>query len=152
MREWLRRRVPWAIICGFIRKDAVALISLMLALTSIIYGSWRDEQTERNRNIRSATFEILTKLADFERIVFLAHYDRDMANGNPRVGWTDVIVIHDLAQVAPAPLETKAAMLREAWHDNWERLGTEDETSVDHIEAAIEDLRSASVNTLRSLK
>jgi hypothetical protein len=135
-----------------IREDAIALISLLLALTSVIYGTWRDEQTERNRNIRAATFQILTKLADFERTVFLAHYDRDMANGNPRIGWTDVIVIHDLASVAPAPLETKASLLREAWRDNWEHLDSEDDTSVDHIEAAIEDLRGAAVNTLRSLR
>ena len=55
---------------------------------------------------------MLTRLADFERIVFLAHYDRDRANGNPRVGWTDVIVIHDLASVAPADTRTTAASER----------------------------------------
>ena len=135
-----------------IRDNAIAFISLLLALTSVIYGTWRDERTERNRNIRAATFQILTKLADFERVVFLAHYDRDLANGNPRIGWTDVIVIHDLATVAPPPLEAKAATLRQAWRANWERLGSEDETPVEQIEAAIEDLRSSAVNTLRSLR
>ncbi len=114
--------------------------------------TWREEHTERNRNIRSATFEILTKLADFERIVFLAHYDRDHANGNPRIGWTDVIVIHDLAAVAPEPLESKATKLRQVWQDNWERLDSEDDAAVKSIEAAVEDLRVATLNTLRSLK
>ena len=103
MRWWIRARAPMKNLCGQVRSNAIALISLLLALTSVTYGTWRDERTERNRNIRSATFQILTKLADFERIVFLAHYDRDRANGNPRIGWTDVIVIHDLATVAPAP-------------------------------------------------
>ena len=152
MRRWVRSRFPWTTICGQVRNNALALISLLLALTSVTYGTWRDERTERNRNIRAATFQILTELADFERIVFLAHYDRDQANGNPRIGWTDVIVIHDLATVSPAPLESKASALREVWRDNWERLGSEDETPVDHIEAAVEDLRRATLTTLRSLR
>jgi hypothetical protein len=135
-----------------VRSNAIAFVSLLLALSSVSYGTWRDEHTERNRNIRSAAFEILTKLADFERVVFLAHYDRDHANGNPRIGWTDVIVIHDLAAVAPDPLESKASKLTEVWQNNWERLDGEDDTAVEHIEAAVEDLRLATVTTLRSLK
>jgi CBS domain-containing protein len=31
------------------------------------YNTWRNESTERNRNIRTATFEILTKLGELER-------------------------------------------------------------------------------------
>lgn len=152
MRWWIRARAPMKNLCGQVRSNAIALISLLLALTSVTYGTWRDERTERNRNIRSATFQILTKLADFERIVFLAHYDRDKANGNPRIGWTDVIVIHDLSTVAPAPLESKASKLTEVWRNNWERLDSEDETSVEHIESAVEDLRLATLTTLRSLR
>jgi hypothetical protein len=135
-----------------LRSNALALISLSVALFSVSHNTWRNERTEYNRNIRAANFEILTKLADFERIVFLAHYDRDLANGNPRIGWTDVIVIHDLASVAPAPLEAKAARLSEVWRDNWEQLGKQDESSVDRIEAAVEDLRHATLDTLRALR
>jgi hypothetical protein len=135
-----------------IRRHALALISLGVALTSVSYNTWRNERTEYNRNVRAATFQILTKLAEFERTVFLAQYDRDTHEGNPRIGWTDVIVIHDLASVAPAPLELKAAALRVAWRDHWEHLGEEDESAVNHIDAAIEDLRQATLHTLRDLR
>jgi len=148
----VRSNNPWAVIRGQVRHHALALISLSVALSSVSYNTWRNERTEHNRNVRAATFEMLTKLADFERTVFLAQYDRDPANGNPRIGWTDVIVIHDLASVAPAPLESKAAQLREVWRDNWEHLGGADESSVDHIDAAVEDLRQATLVTLRSLR
>ena len=77
MRWWIRVEAALADIRGQLRNNAIALISLLVALTSVSYSTWRDERTEHNRNIRSATFQILTKLADFERIVFLAHYDRD---------------------------------------------------------------------------
>ncbi len=152
MRGWARTKNAWTVIRGQVRSNAIALVSLVLALFSVSYGTWRDERTEHNRNIRAATFEMLTKLSDFERTVFLAHYDRDSASGSPRIGWTDVIVIHDLATVAPPPLESKAATLRDVWRDNWERLGSEDETSVEHIEVAAEDLRQATLSTLRGLK
>jgi hypothetical protein len=148
----IRAKVPVPSIRGQIRDNAIALISLLVALTSVSYSTWRDERTERNQNIRSATFQILTKLADFERIVFLAHYDRDHANGSPRIGWTDVIVIHDLSTVAPAPLESKASELTEVWQNNWEGLDSDSETSVERIEAAVEQMRSATLATLRSLR
>jgi hypothetical protein len=106
-----------------VRNNSVALISLFIALSSLGYNTWRNERTERNRNIRTATFEILTKLAEFERVVFLAHYDKDRAMGNPRIGWTYVIVIHDLSEVVPGAIEPKASELRAIWNDNWEGLG-----------------------------
>jgi len=67
-----------------LRNNAVALTSLFIALSSLGYNTWRNERTEHNRNSRTAAFEILTKLAEFERVVFLAHYDRDKNNGNDR--------------------------------------------------------------------
>ena len=151
MRGELRTQSFWSAMRTQIRSNALALISLGVALISVSYNTWRNERTEHNRNVRAATFQILTKLADFERVVFLAQYDRDRALGNPRIGWTDVIVIHDLASVAPAPLESKAARLREIWRANWEHLGEDDESSVDRIEAAVEELRQAAINALRGL-
>jgi hypothetical protein len=152
MRGWDRARRQWGAMRGQLRNNALALISLSVALFSVSHNTWRNERSEYNRNVRAANFEILTKLADFERIVFLAQYDRDLANGNPRIGWTDVIVIHDLASVAPPPLDAKATRLREVWRENWEQLGNGDESPVDHIEAAVEDLREATLSTLRALR
>ena len=135
-----------------LRNNAVALISLFVALSSLGYNTWRNEHTEHNRNTRTAAFEILTKLAEFERVVFLAHYDKDRAMGNPRVGWTYVIVIHDLSEVVPGSIEPKAGELRAIWKENWEGLGSDDDTAIDRIEAGIEGLRAATLDTLRSLR
>ena len=86
-----------------LRDNAVALISLAVALTSLSYNTWRNERTEHNRNVRTATFELLTRLADLERVVFLAQYDHDASGGNPRTGWVYVLVIRDLSMLAPPP-------------------------------------------------
>lgn len=135
-----------------LRSNAVALISPVIALTSLGYNTWRNERTEHNRNIRTATFEILTKLAEFERVVFLAHYDRDKNNGNPRIGWTYVIVIDDLASVVPDPVGAKAHELRKTWGENWETLADDGDDAVDRVETAIANVRDAALATLRSLR
>jgi len=135
-----------------LRNNSVALISLVVALTSLAYNTWRNERTEHNRNIRTATFEVLTKLAEFERVVFLAQYDRDAHGGSPRTGWTYVLVIRDLSALVPAPVPARAEELQTAWADNWEALGKDDETAVNHIDEAIGRLREASLATLMSLR
>jgi hypothetical protein len=135
-----------------VRNNAVALISLAVALSSLGYNTWRNEQTERNRNVRTAAFDILTKLAEFERVVFLAQYDRDPSGGNPRTGWTYVIVIRDLSDVMPQQVTLQAADLQKVWGQNWETLGKDDETAVNRIDDAITKLREATLRTLHSLQ
>jgi hypothetical protein len=135
-----------------VRNNAVALISLVVALGSLGYNTWRNERTEHNRNIRTATFELLTKLAELERVVFLAQYDHDAAGGNPRTGWTYVLVIRDLAAVVPGPVSMQATQLQGVWASHWEDLGKSDESAAVRIDDAIEKLREASLSTLRSLR
>ncbi len=135
-----------------LRNNAVALISLVVALGSLSYNTWRNERTEHNRNTRTATFELLTRLAELERVVFLAQYDHDAAGGNPRTGWTYVLVIRDLAAVVPGPVSTQATQLQNVWAANWEGLGKSDESAAVRIDDAIGALREASLSTLRSLR
>ncbi len=135
-----------------LRNNAVALISLVVALSSLTYNTWRNERTEHNRNIRTATFEVLTKLAELERVVFLEQYDRDASGGSPRTGWTYVLVIRDLSAVVPAPVPARAAELQAAWSDNWSGLGKDDESAVNRIDDAIGRLREAALATLKSLR
>ncbi len=47
-----------------LRDNAVALISLVVALGSLAYNTWRNERTEHNRNVRTAAFELLTRVAE----------------------------------------------------------------------------------------
>ena len=92
-----------------LRDNAVAITSLIVALTALGYNTWRNERTEHNRNVRTAAFEVLTRLAELERVVFLAQYDHDTKAGSPRAGWTYVLAIRDLAGLEPQPLPARAA-------------------------------------------
>jgi len=135
-----------------LRNNAVALISLTVAISSLAYNTWRNERTEHNRNVRTAAFELLMRAADLERVTFLAQYDRDRSAGSPRAGWTDVLAIRDLSVLVPGEVPARASELLKAWSDNWEGLGRDDETAVNRIDDAIGNVRTASLATLRALR
>jgi len=135
-----------------LRRNAVALISLFIAISSLSYNTWRNEQTEDNRNQRVAAFEILMKLGELQQLVFHHHYDQDVSNkGNPRTGWTYVLTVRDLSRVLHPPLPAAADRLLDSWDGNWQQMGREQE-SLDAILAAIEHVRGQTLALLGSLQ
>jgi hypothetical protein len=134
-----------------LRRNAVALISLVVALSALGYNTWRNEQSEENRNYRQAAFEILLKLNELQQVVFHRRYDRDDTDkGNPRLGWTIVLTIQDLSQLLDPPLPGMAAGLQATWRDSWEDLG-EDQASVDAVLESVDGVRDETLRLLRSL-
>lgn len=135
-----------------LQRNAVALISIFIAVSSLSYNTWRNEKTEDNRNQRVAAFEILMKLGELQQVVFHHHYDQDFENrGNPRTGWTYVLVIRDLSRVLPAETHPVTDQLLETWSDNWEGL-EDDKSAVDAILAGVEDTRVTMLALLQSLE
>lgn len=134
-----------------IKQNLLAIISLVVALSALSYNTWRNELTEQNRNIRAAGFEVLVHLSRLQRIAYLAHYDKDRQNGNPRSGWTEVLVLRDFCNLMPEPLPTSAQNLFIAWRDNWAELET-DEIAVAIIDNAINDMRKEVAKSLNRLK
>jgi hypothetical protein len=57
-----------------IRDNLIALISVVIALSALGYNTWRNERTERNRNVRVAGIEILREIGSLQQIIFYAHY------------------------------------------------------------------------------
>ena len=135
-----------------IRRNAVALISLVVALSALGYNTWRNEKSEENRNHRQAAFEILLKLNQLQQVVFHRRYDNDDTDkGNPRVGWTIVLTIRDLSQLLDPPLPGMAGGLQAVWSDNWEDLG-DDQASVDAVLENVDGMRDETLRLLLSLE
>jgi hypothetical protein len=135
-----------------VRRNAVALISLVIALSTLSYSTWRNETSEENRNHRMAAFEILLKLNEFQQVVFHHRYDQDLTEkGNPRLGWTYVLTIRDLSQVLNAPLPEEASKLVQVWNDNWAELSVEQE-NVDRVLASVDEMREKTLELLKSLE
>ena len=138
-------------IQGQLRRNAVAIISLVIALSGLAYNTWRNELTEENRNIRQSGFELLVRLADFQRVVFLAHYDGNHQEANPRIGWAHVIAMQDFAELMGPEVAVRVDHLREVWQVRWTELGKQDKAEAEldqamnelrhEIRARLEDLR-----------
>ena len=134
-----------------VRRNAVALISLVVALSSLGYNTWRNELTEANRNQRQSAFEILLKLGELQQVVFHSHYDRDTVDkGNPRTGWAYVLTVNDLSHVLVPPMPDKAERLQTVWSEHWSRLGGEQD-SADAILAEIDEVREETLRQLHGL-
>ena len=133
-----------------IRQHSVAIISLFVALSSLSYNTWRNEQTEANRNVRTAGIELLLKLGELEQVVFFSHYDKDEQRGNPRVGWAYVLTIKDLATLTQEPAVSSAEKLLLAWSEHWPGLGNRDE-SAQAISTSIETIRRDALHVMASL-
>lgn len=134
-----------------VRRNSVALISLVVAVTSLSYNTWRNEATEHNRNQRIAAFEIILKLGELQQVVFHVHYDKDLNKGNPRIGWAYVLTINDLSQVLPKPVQNSTKELLQVWSENWEDLPASKE-SLTPIMRTLDTVRDQTLALLHSLE
>ena len=135
-----------------IQRNSVALISLVIAVTSLSYNTWRNELTEDNRNQRLAAFEVLLKLNELQQVIFHHRFDNDIKDkGNPRTGWTYILTIQDLSQVLQQPVQRSTKQLFEAWSQEWETL-TLNERSYEIINNSIDNVRKNTLDVLRSLE
>lgn len=133
-----------------LRNNVVALVSLAIALTALVYTTWRNQRTEQNRNVREAGFHLLAELGSFQQLIFYAQYAKDDPRGELRMGWADTLNIQDLAALMPAQVGRDAGLLREAWQAGAEGLGESDE-DFRRIDGAIDRLRQTTLTALREL-
>ncbi len=104
-----------------IHTNAVALISLFIAVSSLAYNTWRNETSEEQRNIRHAAFRVLENLGELQQVVDFRYYylpfdesgDRE---GDLRIrGFGNAAMIHDLMMLMPAPAPEAGVNLHQLW-------------------------------------
>src|SRR5579862_4333579 len=105
-----------------ITNNLIAIISLFIAITALYYNTWRNEQTEKNRNIRTAAFEVLKELGDLQAIINYAHFQPKTADGNPYLGWGYIAMVNDLSELLPPPVPKNIQTLTQAWNKNWMKI------------------------------
>ncbi len=130
---------------------ASLVFSVLFALAGFTYNVWRMEVTEENSNIRTACFEMLLTLSEFEQLLYVAHYDGDLREGSPRKGWVRVNLVEDLSVLAGRTVEARARGLKAVWGASWAEIATERE-AVDRVVQAIDGVRAEIKRVLRSLE
>ncbi len=135
-----------------LRRNTVALISLVVAVTGLTYNTWRNEKTEENRSQREAAFEVLLLLAELDESVNLAHYDRD--DGSPadlKRGWALVNTIDVLTAIMGEPMPQSGDRLLATWEAQSNSLGGDSDAPVEAIRIEIDRLQTETVALVRSL-
>ena len=148
-----------------IRRNAVALISLALAITSLSYAAWRGETSEVQRNHREGAFRILVEIGELREVVlhrsyFLPRVEQPVRSSVPEpsnwiMGWGKAMMIRDLASVLPEPLPERGRQLFESWEASASKLHAEDrelrQRATDDVLDRLDQLRDATVQLIHDL-
>jgi hypothetical protein len=102
-----------------LRNNAVALISLSVAIVALGYNTWRNETTEEQRNVRHAAFRVLESLGELQEIVDARYYYLPFEPG---------AADRDLTGLMPPPADASGAALHALWLEEFSQLHRLDES------------------------
>jgi hypothetical protein len=134
-----------------LRRNSLALLSLLVALSALSYNTWRNESTEKNRNIRAAEFEMLKNLGELQQIIDYAHFRHDQQRGDVTLGLSRILLIHDLSMLTPRPVADSAETLLASWRANGDKLDSSLEAASVLSEQVLETRRVV-LDSLRGLR
>ena len=135
-----------------VRRHAVALISLAVALFGTSYNTWRNQTTEAHRNVRAAGFMVLDALGQLQEITDRRFYGGDHSDANRISGWGKVTVVRDMAPLVSAQTNAQAHALFEAWQANVDKLDASDDEQVEkNVAHAITGVREQVLQELSDL-
>lgn len=134
-----------------LKSNIIALISIVIAITSLSYNTWRNEQTEYNRNVRTSSFEILMSLAELQLLTDYAFYSDDTDKHDPIKGWSHILYIDSLAETVNPAVKKNVEVLHTNWQENWQKMHEQEESLV-NITHAIDNTRQSVLMTLKDLQ
>lgn len=146
------------------KRHSVALISLVVAVVSLGYNTWRNETSELHRNWRQASFEITMEVNELQQIVLYRRYFHGR-DDHPFVplrdaetwigGWGKATSIRDLTSLLPDPLPQRGRALFETWQKNAGGLEAGGREAADAEQAlldALDDTRQSVLDLIEQLR
>ena len=104
-----------------LKNNWLSLLSLAVALSALFYNTWRNEQTELNRNYRASGFEIVREIAKLQLLVDQTFYAPE-SNNNAIEGWTRINFIQSLSAIMSSSVKQRADDLKLVWSEQWQQL------------------------------
>ncbi|MDT8449969.1 MAG: hypothetical protein RQ847_07315 [Wenzhouxiangellaceae bacterium] len=155
-----------------VNNHSVALISLVVAIISLGYNTWRNETTEMQRNWRQASFQVLIEVGELNQIVLYRRYFHAPAGSEPDAtgrtlnriqdaqswvaGWGKAAMIRDLTSIMPEPLPARGQELFDTWQTHGGELDAGDpqarQIASETLLAAIEKMRGSMVKFVNELR
>lgn len=135
-----------------IRRNAVALISLTVALAGLSYNTWRNETTERHRNVRQGAFVMLEQLGQLQQLVDQRFYAEKRDDVNLIGCWGKVTLLRDMSPLVSKETASRSSALFEAWRSHLPALDQGDAAAEAAIAKAIAANRDQLVVELSALR
>ena len=140
------------VISEQLRTNAVAIISLVVALSGLGYNTWRNESTESNKNIREAGFFMMRELTELQEVVLYARFDSDDDRGDIKSGWSHVLAVKDISYAMPESVQKDAAALSVIWQTNSHGITSDQDDSYQQIDQAIDKVKKQIVSAINDLE
>lgn len=150
-----------------LKRNSVAYFSLLIAISTLAYNTWRNEKTEEQRSVRHAAFVVLENLGEMQEIVDTRYYFlpfmEDMSN-EPQLrlrGFGSAAMSRDLMNLMPAPAPEAGAELHAVWVKQFlklDKLGADGSHSEaanqaeEQLREALSEARSAVLEVLQNLE
>ncbi|MEM9531201.1 MAG: hypothetical protein AAGA23_09790 [Pseudomonadota bacterium] len=139
-----------------IQRNAVALISLAIAVCSLSYNTWRNETSEHQRNLRHAAFEMVEHLERFQSMVSAMVYASPRRTELLFDAWGEAKALETLATLMPAPASAASKELIQVWDRHAHVVSGDDAAqarkSDEAVAAAVEQARLALLEVILSLE
>ncbi len=135
-----------------IRRNAVALISLAVALFGTSYNTWRNQTTEAHRNVREASFKLLEACGELQQLVQHRYYGGDHSPMNWIAGWGKATLIRDMAPLVSPAVQARADKLFAVWKENAGELDSGRGDSEKAVESALDEVADATRAELLALR
>ena len=123
-----------------LRRNAVALISLTVAIFSTSYNTWRNQTTESHRNVREASFKLLEECGELQQLTHHRYYGGDHSQMNWIAGWGKATLIRDMSPLVSPAVQARADKLFAAWKENASELERGEGNSEQAIESALDEV------------
>lgn len=133
------------------RQQWLALFSLAVALFGLGYNTYRNETTERQRNVREAGFYLLQEASELQQLADTRFFGRDLSAHNRIAIWSRINTARDIAGLVSASAETRAASLHQTWTLQESAFESGDSDAERRMAAAIQALRQEVIETLNRL-
>lgn len=134
-----------------VRRNAVAIISLVVALSGLGYNTWRNEASEANKNIRESGFFMMKELTQLQEVVLYARYDQEDERADIKTGWAHVLAVKDMSYTMPDNVQQSALNLSEVWSNNASGLTANDADSYQRIDQSIDAIKQQIVLAISDL-
>lgn len=152
LRDSRHGDVRFSQLRALLRQNALALISLTVALFGLGYNTWRNETTEHHRNVRQSAFIALAALGEVQQLADTRFFGGQRDEANRIAIWGRITLIRDVATLVSVATDDRAKVLFETWSNQSMPFDEGDAAAEKAVAAAVRETRAQVLRELQRLK